>query len=279
MRDRFSSGVAEQLEFYVYLLIDPRDGQVFYVGKGTGERCFAHLEEARRMRADTSGDYEKLKQIRAIERDGRHVRIDVLRHGLTEQEAFMLESAAIDLLGRAALRVRVAGHNTESHGRMSVDGLNALYGAEPVDIDPSHRVVLIRLNKSFERLMSATALYEGTRGWWKVGAGARKLGSPTAPEWALAVSRGVVRAVYRIEGWEEPSQALIAGDPKREGRWGFFGEPDAAMEARYLNRDVSSYLRSLDGVPSQNPIRYVGCQRGSGQRHTTRSHPTPRASV
>lgn len=29
-------------KFYVYTLIDPRDGSVFYVGKGKGNRCFVH---------------------------------------------------------------------------------------------------------------------------------------------------------------------------------------------------------------------------------------------
>lgn len=34
--------VAEQLGWYVYLLRDPRDAEVFYVGKGRGNRVFAH---------------------------------------------------------------------------------------------------------------------------------------------------------------------------------------------------------------------------------------------
>ena len=35
----FSVKACEGLGSYVYLLIDPRDGQVFYVGKGRGNRC------------------------------------------------------------------------------------------------------------------------------------------------------------------------------------------------------------------------------------------------
>jgi hypothetical protein len=91
-------GVAERLGFYVYVLTDPRTDSVFYVGKGTGERCFAHLAEARKTVADTKGDYPKLATIRAIEGDGLDVKIDVLRHGLDEATAFVVESAAIDLL-------------------------------------------------------------------------------------------------------------------------------------------------------------------------------------
>lgn len=35
----FASEVAVQLKTYVYRLIDPRNGETFYVGKGTGNRC------------------------------------------------------------------------------------------------------------------------------------------------------------------------------------------------------------------------------------------------
>ncbi|MCH7911203.1 MAG: hypothetical protein IIB38_16510 [Candidatus Hydrogenedentes bacterium] len=42
-RDRFPPGVAEHLKWYVYRLIDPRNGQTFYVGKGKGDRVFAHI--------------------------------------------------------------------------------------------------------------------------------------------------------------------------------------------------------------------------------------------
>jgi hypothetical protein len=34
--------------FYVYELIDPRDGKVFYVGKGKGERAWQHEIDVRR---------------------------------------------------------------------------------------------------------------------------------------------------------------------------------------------------------------------------------------
>jgi hypothetical protein len=60
-------GVEEKLGFYVYLLVDPRDGSVFYVGKGTGGRCFAHVREANITSRSDSHGYTKLEQIREIE--------------------------------------------------------------------------------------------------------------------------------------------------------------------------------------------------------------------
>ena len=42
---RFSKGVSEQLDHYVYLLIDPRNGQTFYIGPGQKNRIFVHVNE------------------------------------------------------------------------------------------------------------------------------------------------------------------------------------------------------------------------------------------
>ena len=256
----FATGVIEKIGYYVYLLIDPRDGQVFYVGKGTGQRCFAHLDEARKTVADTRGDYPKLTRIRDIEASGNTVRIEILRHGLSERESFLVESASIDLLGVHDLLNRVAGHDAAELGRMSVTDINALYGARPIKIDPNDRVVLIRINRMFERGMDDDALYQATRKWWKIGGIRRDLTLRTAPCWAMPVYAGVVRAVYRIDGWEPSEHHDVQADPKRVGRWVFHGLRDPEMESRYLNRDVSAYLRSTDtGNPTQNPLRFVNC--------------------
>ena len=36
----FSTSIIEKLAYYIYCLIDPRDGNIFYVGKGVGNRVF-----------------------------------------------------------------------------------------------------------------------------------------------------------------------------------------------------------------------------------------------
>ena len=38
--------VSDELQLYVYMLVDPRNGIPFYVGKGQGIRAHAHLAEA-----------------------------------------------------------------------------------------------------------------------------------------------------------------------------------------------------------------------------------------
>ena len=243
----WNAGVSEKLGFYVYLLVDPRDDRVFYVGKGVGSRCFAHISEARRTTKDSMGDYEKLTTIRTIEEAGEKVRIEILRHGLTEDEAFHVEAAAMDLL--LDLTNLMVGHGAEAYGRRSVDDINALYGASPAEIDPSHKIILIR-SRRFTPGMDHDDLYETTRMWWKLGPRRNDV------EYAMAVYDGVVRAVYKIDEWIKPSEAAIADVSNRVGRFGFVGHRDEDMEKRYVFADVTEYLPERGG---RNPIRYVNC--------------------
>lgn len=247
---KFSNGVEEKLGYYVYLLFDPRTDRVFYVGKGTGSRCFAHLAEARKTGADSTRDYPKLATIREIEESGAEVRIELLRHGLDEDGAFAVEAAVMDLLGIADLHNRVVGHDTAQVGRMTISDLNAAYGATPVTIDSQHPVLLIRVAREFRRGITDAELYEATRSWWKV-----SLTRAQKARWACAVFGGVVRAVYAIESWESPTPELVDEDARRAGRWAFVGRRDPDMESQYLFRDVTAYLP----MAAQNPVRYVNC--------------------
>ncbi|MGA9628002.1 MAG: GIY-YIG nuclease family protein [Bryobacteraceae bacterium] len=59
---RFSEAVAGKLRHYVHRLIDPRNGETFYVGKGIGNRVFAHVKGELGADADILAD--KLQRIR-----------------------------------------------------------------------------------------------------------------------------------------------------------------------------------------------------------------------
>jgi hypothetical protein len=105
--DSFPAGVAERLKTYVYRLIDPRNGETFYIGKGRGDRVFAHIRE--QVEADDPSN--KLKRIREIHLAGFEVAHVVHRHGMDDKTAFEVEAALIDAYPGLTNIVGGAGSN------------------------------------------------------------------------------------------------------------------------------------------------------------------------
>ena len=77
---------------YVYALIDPRDGAVFYIGKGTGRRMHAHQADVKRGRIVNASKSDRIQCILAA---GLSVRTEVLSQHATEAQAYAAERRAI----------------------------------------------------------------------------------------------------------------------------------------------------------------------------------------
>lgn len=233
-------GVAEHLGHYVYLYVDPATGEPFYVGKGVGERVLAHLGDVR--------DSAKTRRIAELRRNGQEPRLEILAHGLKDEEmAFRVEAAVIDVLGLGTLTNQVKGWRSLQMGRMSLDELVDFYAAEPAQI--AHPVLLIRINQLYRRGMTDTELYEATRGIWKIGK--RRAGV----RYALAVFHGLVREVYEVKAWHPAGTLPYATrDLPKDGtsvRWEFEG-PIAAADVRsaYLHKSVRAYLKTGNMSPT-----------------------------
>lgn len=243
IEDRLPPGVAEKLGHYVYLYVDPETGDPFYVGKGVGERVLAHLTDDR--------DSPKTQRIADLREAGTQPRLEILAHGLKDNEtAFRVEAAVIDALGLGSLTNQVSGWKSLQVGRMTLDDLIGFYAAKPADIsEPS---LLIRINKLFRRGMTDQELYEATRGIWRVGPRRENV------QFAFAVFHGLVREVYAVARWY-PARTLdyeTRDLSKRNvvGRWEFEGTlAPAPIRDVYVNRSVHHYFKR----GNQSPTVYV----------------------
>ncbi len=81
-------------KYYVYELIDPRDGRPFYVGKGSGKRVHQHEKDAKA--GAELGRFDRIKEIWA---DGLTVEKRILARFDDEAEAYAAESARIAEIG------------------------------------------------------------------------------------------------------------------------------------------------------------------------------------
>jgi hypothetical protein len=79
--------------FYIYAYYD--DDEPFYIGKGTGRRARSHMGAKLLKRSDTFF-YRKLRKLLAA---GKRPTVDIIKDGLTEQEAYDGESELIYLVG------------------------------------------------------------------------------------------------------------------------------------------------------------------------------------
>lgn len=59
------------------MISDPSNEEIFYIGKGKGNRCFSHLN-------DTS-DNEKVKKIKELKSKGIVPKIEILVHGVDDE--------------------------------------------------------------------------------------------------------------------------------------------------------------------------------------------------
>lgn len=85
-------------KFYVYQLVDPRNNQPFYIGKGTGYRMKSHLTEAKQPKIKWTNAI-KCERIVSIWTSGLDVIAAKIATDLSESDAFILEDKLIQQYG------------------------------------------------------------------------------------------------------------------------------------------------------------------------------------
>ena len=259
----FSEKAIEHLNgFYVYALIDPRNNQVFYIGKVTGNRVFSHeIESGKSQKSEKA----KLQKIREIEASGHSAKRVIVNWGMTEAEAFTAEASLINLmvfLSADALTNAVAGHHV--HEALSVEDFEIMYGAErlqPEDI--RHSIMVIKINKRYRRDMSSAELYDVVRGIWRASLNSVKR---RRVEYVFGVYNQLIVAVYKPDEWhyvhemidvprEEELEAEIMDQIK--DRIYFICKDYESLDSNqefYLHKSIADLKVNQ---ASQNPISYL----------------------
>lgn len=240
MKKKLSQSTIEKLNYYVYALIDPRTNKVFYVGKGKGNRIYAHVEASELVDANEVVKIARIREIRAARKNVQHV---VIRHGLTEEEAFAVEAAVIDYVEsvqKLQLTNLMSGHYTAEAGIRTIEDIEIQYEAKPAVF--KEPMMLIRVNRHYKHGITPKALYNVTRQHWRVGPRAFQI------KYACAVYLGIIREVYEIKSWT--STEIINGHQ----RHGFTGRI-ASKEIRDKYRHTS--VKHLFKQGHQSSIVYT----------------------
>lgn len=252
MEFSFKQSVTEALKCYVYALIDPRDNRIFYIGKGTGNRVYQHAQAA--ITEDSQS--VKLSTIREIQNLGLTVRHYIIRHNLTEHEAYLVESTIIDLLTYPAFNKEniltniVSGHHQWDEGIKTDEEINILYDCPKIEPIPGDKLLLVSLNKSYNQSKASGVYrrandYESARKYWAI--------SPDKADkidYILGIYRGIVRIVIDVKN-NYPCEVAEDGTVFKKPRFAFVG--DVVQDSPYLNKDVTDYPFGSGGAVTYIP--------------------------
>ena len=237
----FDQLTIEKLNYYVYALIDPTKNIPFYVGKGIGNRVFEHQICA--IKDDSPG--LKLDKIRDLLNIGSSVDKVIIRHGLSEKEAFEIEASIIDFGNKFGFNFfnLILGHHSEDKGLMTTDEVIRVYNAKPLKelLDP---VIIININRKYKRGFNHDEIYKSTKEAWVVSEHKIK-----TIKYALSEFNGIIIEVFEINRWYK----VDTPENKKSKRFGFNGKvAKSVVRDRYINKSIAHTKKR----GAANPIKY-----------------------
>lgn len=245
MMNSFSETVSKKLGNYVYRLIDPRNGETFYVGKGKGNRVFHHAQGVLKF---TNNDEEdqvsvKSKRIQDILNDGLQVVHVIHRHEIPDDAIFHVEAALIDAY--SGLTNDQNGHGSNSYGPMHTKQIIEKYDLPTIDWNPSEKIIFINVNNIQDR-SSASEIYKQVKGNWRI-----SINRAEKADYVIAALRGVAIGIFIVHRWKISTE--------HKGRYCFDGKaaPEELWE-KFIGKRGKRIINS-DMKHIQNPIRYWNC--------------------
>ena len=204
--DNLLKNAQEKLGLYVYVLIDPRTQQIFYIGRGGdakdrggNDRVLSHFREAATYASGGNPDQASRKVLRILEiwNSGLDVvwwivRRDILCPAICKQiEATLID--AFSVTGTPTLNA-VKGYGSSESGLLSSQDVMLL---NPPKINPKRSYKTVFMFPINQLYGDRENLYEATRKYWNV-----------TEEWrsqqgaiALGINSMTSAAAFEVKSW------------------------------------------------------------------------------
>ena len=241
-KEQFPAGASKSLKYYVYRLVDPRNGITFYVGMGSGNQVFAHAQGNLRVRPDDEETNDlRLDLIHEIVNSGLEVLSVIHRWGLDETTAFEVESAVLDCFP-ALIDKRKGQH----HDRGTGNAAQLVEGLSPeIYKEPPFKYILIKITDEKIARMAEEGeedpIYAACHEAWKL-----KLDIAQDYDYVITSVRGIVKGVYQVVGWYP-----VAGKVNRIGFLGY--RADQKDWDYYVDKRIPDVYRRRGVI---NPAQY-----------------------
>ena len=239
----FSDKVKQKLGYYVYALADPRDNKIFYIGKGINNRIFQHEEKL-----DNSNKSNRIKEILS---SGNKIKKLIISYGLSEKEAFVAESALINIMNyidSQSLTNVVSGHHTAPV--ITAEDFEKIYGAEILSKEDIFRnLLIVKINSLYKYDMSDSQVMECARGHWIIDTKRAE-----NCDYLIAVNHGLIVGVYENMKWyssgvETPFYPRLCKENQAVNK------PNI-----YINKNIADLVNM-----TQNPVSYINGRKNTAK--------------
>lgn len=260
--NRFTEEVITQLRFYVYILVNPIDHTVFYIGKGTKNRVFAHEQEY--LKSDYSSDFaerQKLNEIKQIHSNGLEVEKYLLTFGLSEDEAFHVENAVINfckLIDDQKLNVKkltniMSGHRSDGQKEAlqtfgKVELLQDALSPKPVNINQLNhpKIMFVKIKPTKDRFDSSKDL----KAEEMYNPESEALKKRTLGDWVMSLEKAnsieYILGVYPGSGMIVSAFKIIKDSPKYEVHYS--KTTSGRTQKRYNFYQYAEPVTEIDGI-------------------------------
>ena len=232
--ENYESNPSKEDSYYVYMLAIKKGEEIvpFYIGKGAGTRVFAHENDAENIikaiedAGETQLDSEisdKIKTIINNKENGHSIEKYIIKWGLTSYEAFMCESALINLydcLHPGVLTNIVNGHTSKKEKNSRVHTTKTYEISEFLKevcmekinyedtLLKNIPVIFIQIKDALEqydidksneekKIDYDKYVYESAQGYWGF-----NLDRARKAKYVIALQNTIIRGIYRISEWK-----------------------------------------------------------------------------